>query len=100
VVRPTRGMTESGHEHVGLAYYLRFGAGLGIRGMAALGMRFTRAVIQLFRLRTASLSEAARVLRAEHEKRVAQLATVSRIGVERLRKLLALQSRPITATIS
>jgi hypothetical protein len=30
VVRPTRGMSESGHEHVGLAHYLQFGANLGL----------------------------------------------------------------------
>lgn len=100
VVRPTRGMSDSGHEHVGLAHYIRFGIGLGARGMVALGVRFAVAVRTLFRLRTASLSAGAAALRAEHEKRVAQLASVSRIGIERLRRLLALQSRPITATIS
>lgn len=100
VVRPTRGMSESGHEHVGLAHYVRFGLGLGVRGMVALGVRFTVAVRTLFQLRTASLSAGAAALRAEHDKRIAQLAGVSRIGIERLRRLLALQARPITSTIS
>lgn len=100
VVRPTRGMTESGHENVGLAHYLRFGAKLGLSGMLALGVRFGSAVRELFRVRAESFSEAAQLLRAEHEKRVAQLANATRIGVDRLRRLLALQSEPITASIA
>lgn len=99
VVRPTRGMTESGHEHVGLTHYIRFGAGLGFLGMVALGVRFARAVRELFRLRAASLTEAARELRREHERHVAQLAAAKRIGVERLRRLLALQAAPITSSV-
>jgi UDP-2,3-diacylglucosamine pyrophosphatase LpxH len=99
VVRPTRGMTESGHEDVGLAHYLHFGVRLGFRGMITLGLRFARAVRELFRLRAASLSEAARELRRDHDRRIAQLAAAKRIGVERLRRLLALQSAPITSSI-
>lgn len=99
VVRPTRGMTESGHENVGLAHYLRFGAKLGLAGMIALGVRFGRAVRELFRVRAESFSEAAGALRAEHEKRILQLARAKRIGVDRLRRLLALQAAPITTSI-
>jgi hypothetical protein len=99
VVRPTRGMTEHGHEHVGLAHYLAFGAKLGISGMAKLGVRFARAVMELFRLRRAYLSEAAQVLREEHEKRIARLAIAKRIGVDRLRALIGLQVAPITSSI-
>lgn len=99
VVRPTRGMTESGHEHVGLAHYVQFGMRLGFGGGIALGLRFARAVRELFRLRTASFSAAARELRREHDLRIAQLAAAKRIGVERLRRLLALQSKPLTSSI-
>lgn len=99
VVRPTRGMKEHGHEHVGLAHYVAFGAKLGITGMARLGIRFARAVGELFRLRRAYVSEAAHVLREEHERRVAQLAIAKRIGIERLRALLGLQVPPITSSI-
>jgi UDP-2,3-diacylglucosamine pyrophosphatase LpxH len=99
VVRPTRGMTESGHEHVGLAYYLRFGAKLGVAGMIALGLRFARAVRELFRVYRASFSEASLALRAEHERRVSEFAARTRVGADRLKKLLALQSKPITSTI-
>jgi UDP-2,3-diacylglucosamine pyrophosphatase LpxH len=99
VVRPTRGMTESGHEHVGLLHYVRFGAKLGLSGMIALGMRFGSAVRELFRVRAESFTEAAAALRAEHDKRIAKLAAAKRIGIDRLRRLLELQSQPITATI-
>lgn len=99
VVRPTRGMKEHGHENVGMAHYISFGARLGISGMVRLGVRFTRAVVELFRLRRAYLSEAAHVLREEHEKRVARLATAKRIGIDRLRALIGLQVPPITSSI-
>jgi hypothetical protein len=99
VVRPTRGMSESGHENVGLGYYLRFAAQLGLSGMAALGLRFARAVRELFALQRASVSKAAHVLRAEHDKHVTKLATVTRIGVDKLRALLALQVQPVTSSI-
>ncbi len=99
VVRPTRGMKEHGHEHVGLAFYLAFGAQLGISGMARLGLNFARAVREMFRLRRGHLSDAAKALRADHEDRVAKLASLTRLGLERLRALLKLQVPPITSSI-
>lgn len=100
VVRPTRGMTEHGHENVGLGYYLSFGAQLGFQGMLELGVAFTRAVAEMFRLRRAHLSDAAKTLRADHEILVAKLAGVTRLGIERLRALLSLQTPPITKTVA
>jgi UDP-2,3-diacylglucosamine pyrophosphatase LpxH len=99
VVRTTRGMKEHGHENVGLGFYLAFGAQLGLAGMARLGMNFAKAVAEMFRLRRAHLSEATLALRAEHEERVAKLAAATRLGLERLRALLSLQSLPITTTV-
>ena len=99
VVRPTRGMKEHGHENVGLGYYLAFGAQLGFQGMVKLGVAFTKAVAEMFRLRRGHLSEAAKTLRAEHEVLVARLAGATRLGVERLRALLSLQTPPITKTV-
>jgi UDP-2,3-diacylglucosamine pyrophosphatase LpxH len=100
VVRPTRGMKEHGHENVGLGYYLSFGAQLGFQGMLKLGVAFTRAVAEMFRLRRGHLSEAAKTLRAEHEVLVTRLAGVTRLGIERLRALLSLQTPPITKTVA
>jgi hypothetical protein len=67
--------------------------------MAALGLRFARAVRELFALQRASVSNAAHALRAEHDRRVAKLAAATRIGVDRLRALLALQVQPVTSSI-
>jgi UDP-2,3-diacylglucosamine pyrophosphatase LpxH len=99
VVRPTRGMKEHGHEHVGLAFYLRFGMQLGVAGMAKLGMNFANAVREMFRLRRGHLSDAAKALRADHELSVAKLAAVTRLGLDRLRALMKLQVPPITSSI-
>jgi UDP-2,3-diacylglucosamine pyrophosphatase LpxH len=98
VVRPT-GMKEHGHEGLGLSHYLRLGAQLGVRGMVNLGVRFARAVGELFRLRRAHLGSAAAVLRAEHDERVTKLAEATRIGIDRLRALLLLQAPPLTNSI-
>jgi len=99
VVRPTRGMSEHGHEHAGMLDYITFAARLGLGGLVRLGVRFVVAVLELFRLRRTYFSEAAQKLRAEHERRVALLAEASRIGVDRLRALLSLQAPPITQSI-
>lgn len=99
VVRPTRGMKEHGHENVGMGHYLAFGAQLGVTGMVRLGVNFTKAVAEMFRLRRAHFSDAAKALRTEHEERVVKLASVTRLGVERLKALLSMQAAPITTTI-
>jgi UDP-2,3-diacylglucosamine pyrophosphatase LpxH len=99
VVRPTAGLRESGHEKMGAFDYVLFGTQLGLRGMVRLGVRFFGAVVELFRLRRAHLGEAARALRVEHERRMGLLAEATRIGIERLRALAALQSPPITRSI-
>src|SRR6202044_2440173 len=94
VVRPTHGMKEHGHEGMGLVDYLSFAAGLGARGLLRLGWRFASAVLELFRLRREYFSEAARTLREEHERRVALLGQARRIGLDRVRALIALQAPP------
>jgi UDP-2,3-diacylglucosamine pyrophosphatase LpxH len=99
VVRPTLGMREHGHERMGMLDYVTFGLRLGLGGLVRLGGRFAVAVLELFRLRRAYFSEAARLLRAEHERRVALLSEASRIGMDRLRALLQLQEPPITRSV-
>jgi UDP-2,3-diacylglucosamine pyrophosphatase LpxH len=100
VVRPTRGLKEHGHEKLGIKDYVTFGMRLGFKGMIGLATSFARAVIELFRLRRAYFTEAAQVLKAEHERRVALLAEATRIGLDRLKALTALQVPPITRSIS
>ncbi|MGZ3422955.1 MAG: hypothetical protein ACXVEE_34155 [Polyangiales bacterium] len=99
VVRPTRGLVEHGHESMGIFDYLAFGARLGIKGMLQLGGRFFGAVIELFRLRRQHFNEARVALKDEHERRVALLAEATRIGVDRLKSLAALQVPPVTRSI-
>jgi UDP-2,3-diacylglucosamine pyrophosphatase LpxH len=99
VVRRTRGMREHGHEHAGMIDYVRFAARLGVRGLVRVGVRFFSAVLEMFRQQRGTLTTAATTLKAEHNKRVALLAEASRIGVARLRALLSLQERPITASV-
>jgi len=96
VVRPTRGVPEYGHEGLGLIDYVTMGLGMGAGGVVRLGVRFFAAVLELFRVRRASFSQAARTLREEHERHVATLASATRLGIERLRALAALQVPPVT----
>lgn len=99
VVRPTAGMKEHGHETMGVFDYIGFGLALGTRGIAQLLSRFVRAIVELFRLRKAHLSEAFEALKEEHERRLARFSKRRRIGIGRLRKLLALQVPPVTRTV-
>ncbi len=100
VVRPTRGVPEYGHEHLGLIDYIMMGVRMGGRGLVQLGTRFFSAVFELLRLRRASLSAAARALREEHERRMALLAERTRLGIEKLRAIAALQVPPVTESLS
>src|ERR1700690_338617 len=100
VVRPTRGVPEYGHHLMGLADYVLLGARLGVGGLLRLAARFASAVVELFRMRRAYLSVAAHALREEHERRMGALAVVTRIGIERLRALAALQAPPVTRSVS
>ncbi len=99
VVRPTRGVPEYGHHHMGLGDYVLLGARLGFTGLVRLAGRFASAVVELFRMRRSYLTEAARALREEHDRRLTALATATRIGIERLRALVALQAPPVTRSI-
>ena len=99
VVRPTRGIPEYGHERMGVLDYVWLGLGLGVGGVLRLLLRFVAAVVELFRLRRAHLSEAARALRTEHERRMTALALRTRVGIERLRALAALQVPPVTLSV-
>jgi UDP-2,3-diacylglucosamine pyrophosphatase LpxH len=100
VVRPTRGVPEYGHHSMGLVDYVLLGARMGTVGLVRLAGRFAGAVRELFRLRRASLSSAARALHEEHERRMTALADATRVGIERLQALVALQAPPVTQSVS
>ncbi|MGH7296061.1 MAG: hypothetical protein ACRELB_14055 [Polyangiaceae bacterium] len=99
VVRPTRGVPEYGHDRLGLVDYVMMGAHMGFGGLFRLFARFMAGVFELFRVRRAYLTEAAQAVREEHERRMAALADRTRIGIEKLRELAALQVPPVTRSI-
>jgi len=99
VVRPTRGVPEYGHDKMGLADYVMLGVRMGFGGLLRLLGRFLAAVFELLRMRRAYRSDAARFRREENERRMGVLAVVSRVGMERLRALAALQVPPVTRSI-
>ena len=99
VVRPTRGVPEYGHDKMGLTDYVMLGVRMGFRGVLQLAGRFFAAVFELFRMRRAYRSEGARFRREENERRMGVLAVVSRVGIERLRALAALQVPPVAGSI-
>lgn len=100
VVRPTRGVPEYGHDRMGILDYLRLAARLGLRDLMRLAARFVAAVVELFRMRKAAFSRAASAAREEHERRMAALAEATRVGIDRLRALAALQVPPATRSAS
>ncbi len=100
VVRQTPGLSEHGHEEMGIVDYLRFGRRLGAGGKAELVVRFARAIRELFRLRRAHLAEATAAVRAQHEQAMARFARARKVGLRRVRALWRLQATPITKTVS
>jgi UDP-2,3-diacylglucosamine pyrophosphatase LpxH len=98
VVRPTRGMTESGHDAAGLVDYVRFAVRLGVRGMLALARRFmsaNRVLLRLWRER----GETVKHVRREHERKMQLLSQAYQISLDRLRRLAELQRPPVTKNL-
>jgi UDP-2,3-diacylglucosamine pyrophosphatase LpxH len=96
VVRPTRGLLETGHERAGVLDYLAFGLRLGVRGTVDLATRFARAVATLFMMWHEHASERTRRIREHHERRMADLAALLDVKLESLRALASLQRPPVT----
>ena len=99
VVRPTRGLSESGHDSAGVADYVRFAAQLGWGGMLGLARRFLVAVGVLLAIWRAQSSSAALWIRGEHERKMRLLAEAKQISLERLRALANLQRPPVTRSL-
>jgi UDP-2,3-diacylglucosamine pyrophosphatase LpxH len=100
VVRPTRGLSASGHDGKGLADYLRLAYRMGLGGGASLGYRFFRAVAAMIRASRDHMSERARELKGEHEKHMAHIAERFRVSVDKLRALAELHPVPVTGRVS
>jgi UDP-2,3-diacylglucosamine pyrophosphatase LpxH len=99
VVHPIECIRRCDHDRMGVLAYIALGIRLGVRGCIDLFSRYVCAIIELFRLRSHSLTEAAAALRREHERRLSHFAEARRIDLQRLRALVELQARPVTRSI-
>jgi UDP-2,3-diacylglucosamine pyrophosphatase LpxH len=100
VVRPTRGLLETGHESAGPLDYVVFAARLGVLGMLMLANRFARAVAMLFRIWRDHSSDAARRIGEHHERRMEELARSLDLRIDSLRELSSLQRPPVTRSFA
>jgi UDP-2,3-diacylglucosamine pyrophosphatase LpxH len=98
IVRRTPGLKEHGHEDRGLGSYVGWAFTLGLRGMIGLWTRFFVTVFELTRSQRAYLTETARVMRREHDRRIAERAARTKLDEKRLHELYALRSQPAGAT--
>jgi UDP-2,3-diacylglucosamine pyrophosphatase LpxH len=96
VVRPTPGIGSDGHDEKSMFDYAKLGWSFGLRGAARLGYRYLAATVAALRRWRAHLGGAAQALREEHERRMAELAGTTRLGLDRLKALAALWPAPIT----
>ncbi len=99
VVRPTRGMSEAGHDDASAIDYLRFGARLGVGGMLRLGGRFVWAIGVAVRIWRDHMSGATHWVRAEHERKMGMLAEAKKLSLINLRALASLQRPPMTRSL-
>jgi len=100
VVRPTRGMTEGGHDQMRASDYIRFALSLGLSGMLALVGRFLavlRAALQLWQEHS---SEALQRVRREHERKLQLFGEARQFRIERLLELVRLQLPPLTRSFA
>jgi UDP-2,3-diacylglucosamine pyrophosphatase LpxH len=97
VVRPTRGLRSEGHENRTMAHYVTWGLSLGWRGATALGLRYARAVREMFRSWRDHRGDGMRLLRAEQERLLTRIARQRTIAVDTLRALAALAATPVTS---
>ncbi len=97
VARPTPGLSTEGHQRWRMFDYVRLSASLGVLGAMQLLYRYLSAVVRAVRRWRAHLSGRARDVRAEHERRMEEIARRMRVGVEKLRALAELWPAPLTS---
>lgn len=100
VVRPTRGLLETGHDRATAIDYIVFAARLGLRGLVGLATRFALAVGTLFSIWRSHRSQLALRVREKHEGRMSELASRLGLSLERLRALSSLQIPPVTMSFT
>jgi UDP-2,3-diacylglucosamine pyrophosphatase LpxH len=100
VVRPTRGMSESGHDDAGFLDYIRFTLNLGASGAMALAARFIRANRVLFRLWRLRVHGVSARVKAVRRRRMRALSAAYRVSMKRLERLAKLQLPPATRSLT
>lgn len=100
VVRPTRGMSMSGHDAMRFTDYVKLVFRMGLRGALRLGLRFGHAIMAMCQVWRDHLSEAATELRGEHDRFMQQIAERVRVGSDKLSALAAAWARPVTGRLS
>jgi predicted phosphodiesterase len=100
IVRPTRGMLESGHDDASFLDYLRFTGKLGVRGAVALAARFVRANRVLLRLWRLRLHGASARVKAVRRRRLRALGAAYQVSLKRLERLARLQRAPATQSLA
>lgn len=100
VVRPTRGMTEGGHDQMRASDYLRFALSLGASGMLALVGRFLSVLHAALGLWQEHSSEATRRVAREHERKLRVFGEARQFRIERLLELVRLQLPPLTRSFA
>lgn len=96
VARPTPGLSTEGHESWRMLDYVRLAWSLGILGGFRLAYRYLSAIVRAVRRWRAHLSDRARDVKAEHERRMEELSRRMLVGVDKLRALAALWPAPVT----
>lgn len=96
VSRPTPGLSSEGNARKGMLAYLRFGLSMGLIGALRLGSKYVRAIARGFRRGRLQLGAAAKAVREEHERGMAELAARTRVGIDRLQALSDLWPAPVT----
>jgi hypothetical protein len=100
VVRPTRGMSMSGHDAMHFTDYVKLVFRMGLRGALRLGMRFGSAIMAMCQVWRDHLSEAATELRGEHDRFMGQIAERVRVSGDKLSALASAWARPVTGRLS
>lgn len=95
VVRPTRGLNSEGHDHATFMTYMRLAARMGLGGAWALAKRYVNAIAKLIHISRMRFRREAQLVREENERRLIEMATRAKLGVDKVRALARLAAPPI-----
>ena len=100
VVRPTRGMSMSGHDAMGFLDYVKLAFSMGLRGAMRLGYRFVAAIVAMIQVWRDHLGTGAAEMLARQERSMQTIAERVRVGGDKLLALSQLWATPVTGGFS